>query len=247
MGVAVTSIMVGCPIRDRAWILEPWLDHVRGALDEAGFGENDVSFVFVASGHDTATLDAIYGQLGTPEPPGLHVLLSGESTEDVVYKRNWGRARFVEMTGLRNQLLGEVRRHTPDLFWSLDSDILVHPRALASSLDLMQERAFDAVGQCCFMSSKSTMHPSFGMLGSSGLIRQYTPGMVAPVDVIMAAKLMTPAAYNVDYSSHRLGEDIGWSRNARSAGLTLGWDSTVVSKHVMNPAELTVVDDRCGF
>jgi hypothetical protein len=68
-----------------------------------------------------------------------------------------------------------------------------------------------------------------------------------PVGVIMAIKLMTPPAYNVDYEWNHQGEDIGWSLAALARGLKLGWDSRTTTKHVFYPHLLDEVDPRCGY
>jgi hypothetical protein len=63
----------------------------------------------------------------------------------------------------------------------------------------------------------------------------------------MAAKLMTPDAFRVDYEFDLQGEDVGWSRACARAGLTLGWEGRVISKHVLAPHLLTTRDPRVGF
>jgi hypothetical protein len=82
--------------------------------------------------------------------------------------------------------------------------------------------------------------------GGGGLIRVDGRGC-HKADVIMAVKLMSPAAYNVDYEVHRQGEDIGWSIAARKKGVKLGWDGRTVSKHLMTKDALDKIDKRVGF
>lgn len=237
----MSRVVIGCPIRDRAWAVNAWLDF---ALDAAFAAESDVHFVFVAHPDDQATIDAIRFRL----PEDLATVVLSDETHPVGYRRTWDAVRFSQMASLRNQLLAEVRDLQPDLFWSLDSDILAHPRALTSAVDLVENSGYDAVGQACFMTTHGTTAPSYGMLigPSSGLKRPWQEGQFE-VDVIMASKVMTPAAFDVDYVTHRLGEDIGWSLAARARGCRLGWDSMQVSKHVMRPEGLWEFDERCGY
>lgn len=237
-------LLIGCPVRDRGWILPKWYDHVLAAAENAGFQDDEIGFVFVGQPHnDLETFDVIHW-FAARYP--TTVLVSSEPTRNA-RSRNWSAARFHEMVGYRNALLGLVRDQEPDLFLSLDSDILLAPQAISSAFDAMSEYALDAVGLKCFMTDAHRSHPSYGMIAGGGLVRSDHDGVLCSVDVIMAAKLMGPAAYNTDYKLHRIGEDIGWSLAAKRTGVRLGWDGQLVNKHVMRRDQLNTVDDRCGF
>lgn len=229
-------LIIGCPIRDRAWIIERWFEHVKNALLQTGIA--DVQYVFVA---DTDK-DPTVAEILRIQPDSI-ILHSSENV--VAYKREWDKGRYQRMAALRNQLLGYVREAKPDLYWSLDSDILVADDALALAIDGLHK--FDAVGSKCFLSSHQRAHPNYANLSSTGnLLRSDVEGL-CPVQVLMAAKLMTQPAYNVDYVMHKQGEDIGWSKNAHKAGVTLGFDGRTCSKHVMAHDQLDAIDKRCGF
>lgn len=159
-------------------------------------------------------------------------------------EHNWVHERYEHMAGVRNRLLGIVRLHRPEWFWSVDSDVLVHPDTLRSALSLTDR--FDAVGSKCYMTGPERDFPSFGMWhpGAGGISRYDSNGQF-PVDIIMAIKLMSPGAYGVDYAFHHQGEDLGWSFACRDAGLKLGWDGAITSRHVCEPELLDVDDARC--
>lgn len=227
-------LLVGCPVAFREWILPRWFDHVRKAVDVAGV---EAGFVFVCDDRD----------------PSLPVIV--EHAPDAVVvpcttrrgmdKREWNPNRYREMVMFRNALLRAVRRDGPDAFLSLDSDILAHPDQVAVLVESLER--FDAVGGRCYMTSTGRKFPSYAHLTRSrSLLRTDATGVFG-VDVIMAIKLMGPAAYDVDYELHAQGEDVGWSVAARERGVRLGWDGRVISKHVMRPHLLDVVDARVGF
>ncbi len=161
--------------------------------------------------------------------------------------RDWNHDRFSRMVELRNQLLGKVRELAPDRFLSLDSDILLHPQAVAGLLE--STKRFGAVGGATYMTSTGLEFPSCGWnQGMAGLVRRPMEAKgVIPVGVIMAIKAMTPAAYAVDYEFHVQGEDVGWSAACERAGVRLGWDNRNVSKHVMAEKDLNRIDERCGW
>jgi hypothetical protein len=233
----VGEVVVGCPVRERAWVMPSWFDHVEVALREAGVPGR---YAFVVSAGDE-TLPVI-----AERAPGAAVTLVEEPGTHV--ERQWHlEARISQMVALRNLLLGSVRALAPAVFVSVDSDVLLHPSAIAGMLEGLGR--FDAVGGCTYMTATGLAHPSCGwIIGSEGLRRQRVEQLgTFPVGVIMAIKAMAPAAYAVDYRFAREGEDIGWSLAAAHAGLRLGWDGRHPSKHVMSRAALGRVDERCGF
>lgn len=236
------NLIVGCPIKDRAWIIPDWFEYMHAACEAAGI--DDPHVVFVGDPEtDPHTFNAIVNEVLHHNLVVSYVKVPGDGEP---YFRDWTPDRYDHMVELRNTLLHHVRELVPDLFWSLDSDILPAESALKSALELIDR--FDAVGMRCFMTAGGDLScPSFGMLSEGGLVRRDQPEGNFPCDVIMATKLMTPKAYRVDYSAHAQGEDVGWSINARAAGCTLGWDGRSSSKHVMSPVELFVVDPRVGF
>lgn len=162
-------------------------------------------------------------------------------------KHQWGPKRYVEMVLLRNGLLRAVRDLKPEVFFSLDSDILLHPDSLVSALDKMAERDYDAIGLKCYLDAGLSC-PNYAMLrrNKDSISRSNSDGVLT-VDVLMAAKLMSCSAYEIDYTWNINGEDIGWSKNCKDAGLKLGWDGTLVNKHVMRPKDLERIDVRCGY
>lgn len=235
------EIVVGCPVLYRAWVLPRWFDHVEIACKRAGLIP---AFCFVGdSKGDPKTWDVIYDRTKGYE-------LLAESIDEVrrFDIRDWDKERFARMAFLRNLQLQRVKAADPDLFLSLDSDILLHPDALSNMIETQQAR-FDVVGGYCHMTPMGRHHPSFANLVTPDRMYRWkveSPG-VFPVDIVMAIVLQDRRAYGVPWAPAREGEDIGHSNNLRAAQLKLGADARVVNKHVMNQHMLEVVDSRCGF
>jgi hypothetical protein len=228
------KLIVGCPVSCREWILPTWFAHVHRAADTAGLQPD---FTFVCHPQDRSW-DCLLGHA-----PDATIVPAGFARGND--ERRWNSARYQQMVELRNQLLVAVRQQGPDLFLSLDSDILLHPDQLKLMIECLDR--FDAVGGRCYMTSSGTRFPSWGRLSRYGNLQRTDAEGTFPVDVIMAVKLMTPAAYAVDYAFDLQGEDIGWSRAATGAGVTLGWDGRSIAKHVLAPHLLTARDSRVGF
>lgn len=235
------DLVVGCPVRKRAWILPRWFDYIEAACAEVLVAP---TYVFVIGPEDFETSECILQETSKRRREVVLVPADEPVREDV---RVWNEDRYHHMVYLRNLLLGSVRTIGPDLFWSVDSDMLVHQDALTHAIDALQR--FDAVASRAYLSEgQDTRCPNWATYTRmGGLSRQDMNGASFAVGVIMAIKLMTPAAYNVDYAWNHQGEDIGWSLAARKKGLTLGWDSRTTSKHVFYPHELDKVDGRCGY
>lgn len=227
------KLIVGGPVSRREWILPHWFTHVEAACDTVGVRPEYV-FILDPADSETATIVRDHG-----------ALVIEHADDRPADTREWNFDRFLHMAALRNRVLETVRAAAPDLFWSLDSDVLTHPAALQCLIE--STGRFDAVGGATFMTSAGTACPSWGMFTrNGGLRRDYATGVFS-CQTIMASKLMTPAAYAVDYSAHTHGEDIGWSLNCQKAGVKLGFDGRVYSKHVMNPDALDRVDSRVGY
>lgn len=257
-------ILVGCPVAHRGWIIRQWADAVVTACARAG--------------HDTRLVVAAH-----PDDPTPHVLRAHHPADVVPVqverrgdRRTWTAEgpRFHEMVEVRNDLLRHVRTIAPPMFLSVDSDILLHPDAVATMIEMLDR--FDAAGSACFL-ERAPRRRSDGIIGAprwgrpnyarldrnERIMRSWQPNTTRRVDVLMAIKLMSPATYTVDYRFHSQGEDIGWSLNCRAAGLDLGWTSTVISKHIMDShcahheqhdpgcaaclEPLTRPDPRCGY
>ena len=223
----------------REWILPTWLEYLHAATDRAEVG---LDLVAVVAEDDEKCIELL-------ENAGAELVITeAEGRADL---RSWNSTRYQHMVSLRNTLLKAVRSRAPFYFLSLDSDILLHPDSIAQMFEVLEDRPDTwAVGSKCFLSNASRTHPNMAMWGTGRSTRRFTrhdSDRVLPVDVLMAIKLMTPKAYSVDYSTHRFGEDFGWSKNCMDEGAQFYWDGRVTNKHVMRKENLDTVDVRVGF
>lgn len=251
-------VAVGCPVRNRAWILPDYIEHVRAAFFLAGL---EPYWVFNIGSGPNGMDDGTRHIVTDLYKEGQGVWT--ESTEpDIPKERAWNYERYEQMAAYRNQLLSLVRYSKADYFLSLDSDILIHPSALVCLLDTIQNsrpqsaESYGAVGGKAYLSERSADITTFGEIHASGSgsgIRRRDSDGVFQTQILMAIKLMSPAAYNIDYTAHALGEDIGWSLACAKAGVVLGWDGRVCSKHIMKQYNdrgeslIELVDQRVGW
>lgn len=234
---AATEVLIGAPTRKRQWILPRWREHVLAAAKVAGVKPR---FVFVIGEDD---------HLGFEWPDTESVVVEEPPRDDI---RRWNPDRYEHMVFLRNTLLGRVREIQPQLFLSLDTDILLHPNAIDGMLEVLTRHPEAwACGGKAFLSERTEHFPTYGMWqnkSNHGMgFRRQRSSSVMQVDVLMAVKMMRPLAYSTDYVYHRHGEDVGWSSAIAKAGGVLWWDGRFPSKHVMRPDLLDEVDRRCGY
>lgn len=236
----MTDLVIGCPVYKRDWIIGRWYHRVLGATARASIPATYVVVGDVA--RDRATFDAL------TDAGVRDLVIIDVNEDDHDGSRQWNPDRYAKMVWLRNKLLTAVRELNPRYFLSLDSDILIHPDALTRMLDALDaNNHWYAVGSKCYMTPAGKACPSYAMLPKVGGMRRPDAEGTFTVDAIMAIKLMTRAAYKVDYVIDRQGEDIGWSKQVRAAGMQLGWDGGVCSKHVMSLGALDKIDMRCGY
>lgn len=232
-------VAVGCPVKNRAWILPQWFEHVEAAFAKVGL---EPYYIFVAGTSVDTTNSVLEDHLRSR----LGGIARSDEEEQAGLHRIWNPDRYGKMVEVRNHLLRCVREIQPDYFLSLDSDILLRDSAL--------EKMLEHVGECDAIGSKvylvpppERVAPNYCYLRGGRMNRPDSEFYIPSVDVLMAIKLMSPAAYNVDYEFHFHGEDIGWSKKVKEHGLSMAWDGTTISKHVMTPEWLTKPDPRVGY
>ena len=230
------SLIVGCPVRKRNWILSDWFSHTDESCCRAGFSPG---YTFVVGADDRDTIDLINSCFKSR--PTLILTTAEPERED---KRAWSRERYTHMAVLRNKLFDLVKAWNPDLFLSLDSDILLHPDCVTNLDESMLHRGFDVVGGKTYMTPTGRSAPSYGKLNSLDNILRPDSDGVFRVDVVMAIKLMKRCALNYEYGMHRKGEDLFICEQWRKAGLKLGWDGRLTNKHMLNPSMMGVNDQR---
>lgn len=245
------TLVVGCPVRGRHWILDTWDRHVRAAVAELD-GVDLMGYQFVTGSDDHRTLDVI---AWWQHDRGLVEVRTVDEPQRLD-TRSWSLERLALMVGLRNALLADVRRRGPDLFLSIDSDMLLAPGALRQMLETLDANSTDrgvwAVGGKAYMlgGGEDRSHPSFGVMAGTPRNRSFVRGdtdQVIDVDVIMGIKLMAQPALNVDYRYSKVGEDVGWSLAVREQGGRLMWDGRTASKHVTEYPWLYLHDQRVGY
>lgn len=217
----------------RGWILPHYLDALRRSFDQ------EFDLVFVGSEHDEDSWEPIR-RFSRVHRVNLHEVYSLEPDRDD--NRYWSKERYHHMVYVRNLLLGRVRELEPDIFFSVDTDILLNLTVVNNMIESLSQ--FDAVAGKVYLSPTGTDITNAGHTNRfNNLIRVKSEGVLS-VKYIMALKAMRPSAYNIDYEFHHKGEDLGWSNACRREGLKLGFDGRKAAMHVMEKWQLGAKDKR---
>ena len=122
-------ILVGCPISsDRDWVIREYRAYLEAAADVADV-EIDVLFLAYREDDPQWLRDAY---------PSAHIEFTDLHSSPGDH--HWSQERYHHMAALRNELLTYVRDREPEIFFSLDSDILLHPLAIKSALGIFNEQ-----------------------------------------------------------------------------------------------------------
>lgn len=235
----MNDIIIGCPTANRTWILPLWKEYVDAAIPV----DWNAKFIFTVPEWDTDTTELI----STWENAQIIPSVEPERPD----YRDWAnRDAYNRMVELRNSILRYVRGHHPDIYLSLDSDILIQKDVISNMIDTMTTFKANAVGGMTYLDPVDDLCTNVAAwadpLTKKGFRRLTFQGTY-PVDVIMAIQMMDNLAYNVDYEYHDMGEDFGWCVGLNRAGASIYFDGREKSKHVMSPEWLEIVDSRVGY
>ncbi len=236
-------ILAGCPASGRSWVIKQWVSHLTRAAHHA---DAHLMIYTLIPKADTETIYAVAEACRANKIENIIEETTEEPRSDYV-RREWPVKRYEQMVGLRNTMLASVRNLEPDLFLSIDSDILINRYAITSMIDALKEYEFDAVASKTWLHATNPRITNGATLTRFKTMQRLNLDGVAKAEVLMALIMMTPVAYWVDYELDERGEDLGWSRRAKNAGLSLGFDGRTASKHIMNPEDIHKIDLRVGW
>lgn len=221
------EVVIGMPVKDRAWCLEDWFKSVETQETDASvhvavlYTESSDDTLRILRDRDTTIID--------DEEPGRPIA----EIDDHL----WGKeAGYTYMARVRNKLLDKVEKYfSPDYYFSLDSDIMLPPDGLQRLLDYAQSHP-GVVSPAVNMTQTGTAWNTMSWTD------RFQPGTAfRPVkmpaegqsDVIMAAMLLDRSGMDCCWAPHYQGEDVGFSLDARARKVPLWWTSTITCEHRM--------------
>lgn len=211
------KIAIGCPIRNRAWILPEYLE----ALQEIDYPSK--VYLFLENDSEDESL-YILQQI---KPDMLQSIKTGA---DRWRRGEYNQDQFSHLAEVRNQFLEMFLQTDADYLLSVDSDVIVPPDILTRLLELADEKTI--IGAAI---SNVAGKPLDGATPGNFLIRlnEYSGSYIHPphyelsgvmdVDVVGAVYLIPRKAIKdgVRYGENSQGEDIYFSQQAKGKGYKL--------------------------
>jgi glycosyltransferase involved in cell wall biosynthesis len=111
------KVMIGCPVRNRAWILPAYLQ----SLEALDYPRERIIYCFIVNDCEDSTPD-ILGNFAHKYPGQVYLVENNGG--NTPHQR--GQYSFKRLAYLRNLLLMEFLRSDCEYLFSVDSDILVH-------------------------------------------------------------------------------------------------------------------------
>ena len=225
--------VIGCPVYERGWVLDRWFDALAGWVPHL-----NVEFVFVYTPGEDDTLEIINARTLELDVP-VHLIHQTEGTHSV--QRNWGSAE-------RSENDGDDAQPSPEVCAGAQTGLVFlvgfgHPGAfLDGGWELWEALTprwhYSAVAPLAYLGSGSITNAY--TVDKHRRVRAKVYDAVQPVNIICAAKLMSPNVFmddRVNYGYHTHGEDLYWSSAATSYLHNLAFDTRVKCKHIMSPED----------
>lgn len=221
----MSRVMIGCPVRNRAWILPDYLQHLRALK----YPQEQIEYCFVINDSLDET-EAILTAFARWFPTRL---LYDNSSRPGGWER--GHYQFSRLAELRNLLLEEFLRSPCDHLFSVDSDILVPPDCLQALMQADQDivSALVCNGR---QIGDDQFYNVFRLIDNQVKpIRDFPRDRLFPVDCTGAAYLIKRRVISagVRYNSQWGPEDIGFCKEAKTHGFSIFCQGTVECSHIM--------------
>jgi len=236
--------MIGCPIRNRAWIVPRYLEH----LSRLDYPRELLQYCFVINNCNDETAE-ILENFAAREDTRVRFIYADiaansrrltfpKSTREGPGLPGFQRANYnlSALANLRNLLLKAFLESDCEYLFSVDSDILVPPRVLSELL----------IDDCQVVSALVCNGHQLGDRGIYNVLkrvgdhyeflRDFPRDGCFRVDCTGAAYLIRRDViehYGVVYSAEKGGEDIGFCENAAAQGIKLYCDGRLECQHMM--------------
>lgn len=231
VGGIMPRIAIGCPVRDRAWVLDEYLK----ALDAVDYPHKE--YLFLLNDSVDASGDKLKVFMRTH--CGMLYERCGKSVPG--YRREeYDANHYRHLAAIRNAFIELFLLNTEcDYLLSVDSDIIVPKDIIAKLIPMLQEKTIAAAVISNIPNKELDGHtPGNFMIDIQGCIEhpfKYPLTGTMEVDVIGAVYLIPRRALTdgIRYGPHPQGEDVLFCLTARGKGYHLLVNLDVRCEHRM--------------
>lgn len=223
------KILIGCPVRNRAWVLPRYLQ----ALKNLDYNHYNIEYCFIVNDSTDNTLEIIKEFRNDIFSPVKIIICNLQGNTG--HQR--GYYSFFHLAILRNILLDELLKSDCEYLLSVDSDIILPPNAIKS----LREVNGDIVSALVCNGHEIGDKRVYNILnrkpdGRYEHIRDFPPNQIFEVDCTGAAYLIKREViekYRVRYSAARGSEDIGFCEDAKAKGRKIYCNPQIEARHEM--------------
>ncbi|KAF6630500.1 hypothetical protein H6F38_13780 [Paenibacillus sp. EKM208P] len=241
------TVTIAAPIRNRAWILPVYLQHIH-TID---YPKERIELLFVVNDSNDKSFDILnkFKKENKHIYKNIRIDLYNRNTpedkRDVNVRNNF---IYDHLSKLRNYIMSKTKT---DHLMYIDTDILVQPDIINNLLkhkkDIISGLIWNGHITC---PEKPYLYPNIMKLNSKGYFEHIVSNQVknAPflssptimeVDLTGAVILLSRKVYkSVKYGFHPQGEDAYFCKMAQDKGFELFCDLSVFSNHIMSPEYL---------
>ncbi len=227
--IKLGKVFIGCPVRNRGWILPHYLEALKG-LD---YNHKKIEYCFIVNNSTDDTLDILQNFCHRTSSPVK--IVSHDLPGNNKYRR--GYYNLAHLAILRNILLNEFLKSNADYLFSVDSDIILPSHALRA----LQETDCDIVSALVCNGHEIGDTSFYNILnrrldGRYEYVRNFPAEEIFEVDCTGAAYLIKREViekHQVRYSAAYGSEDIGFCKEAKAKGLRICCNPGVRARHEM--------------
>lgn len=228
-------VMIGCPVRDRDWILPLYLHY----LLKLNYEKNRIVLCFILNDSTDSTEVILkdfareYGSLY------MKVLLLKYNTGAPKDARSSSVRKYIykNLSDIRNQLLLQAREWGVDYLYSVDSDIMLLPDSLNKLIDSNKPIISAFIWNDVTKTAPNIMKikvDNEGFLVFDHYL-DYPTDSLFECDVTGAVYLLNKEVVRkVRYHYHVQGEDIGFCVDAKLQGFSIWCDSSIQCSHILS-------------
>lgn len=230
------TVTIGCPVRDRAWILPEYLE----ALLNIDYPKELISWKFVlndSTDESEGILTGFFLQHGDEYDWRVEIIRANQNapedkrvigTRDIIYRT---------LARVRNIFISDIET---DYLFSVDSDIIVPKDSLKNLAGAEKDIIAGVIwNDGLFNSALDYPYRIPNLLyrdhGRIKHLREYPRDRVFEIDITGAVYLLSKkVCQNIKYGYHPLGEDIYFCNMARDKGYRIWVDPSVFCDHRMS-------------
>jgi glycosyltransferase involved in cell wall biosynthesis len=224
------TVMIGAPIRNRAWILPQYLKHIYNL----NYPKEQIILCFIINDSTDESL-SILKQFQCDHSKEYKAIMIIFRTLNQVEDARVAHIRkqiYHSLAKLRNELLDIAKAMNVEYLFSIDSDILVPSDALTK---LMNDDKDIVAAQ--IWNDVSKTFPNILLDDKHGSFRHYLKfpkKSLFRCDVTGAVYLLKKKVFDTRYGYHNQGEDVAFCIDAKKKGFEIWADSNVYCDHLMS-------------